>query len=83
MGYVIEQTFKPVECLTGLLDLDTYREGKNIQLTFKKPAAIYGEKHLDACHQMGYWFLNLTKEQSLKLAEALIEIAEGTREVKE
>ena len=75
--------FKGTECLTGELSMVGYNGGEKgycAQLTFKKPTELYGEGPVNNSNAVGYWFLNLSKENALDLAVALIEFANGKRE---
>ena len=76
--------YKGTECLTGELSMVGYfggtDRGQCVQLTFKKPSDIYGEKHCNFSNDMGAWYLNMTKSQALDLAAALVEFANGKRE---
>lgn len=76
--------YKGTECLTGDVQMTGYfggaERGQCVQLTFKKPSDLYGEKHTNFSNDMGTWYLNMTKEQALDLAAALVEFANGKRE---
>ncbi len=74
---------KGTECLTGKMSMVGYSGGDKghcVQLTFNKPTELYGEIHVNSSNAIGYWFLNLSKENALDLAVALIEFANGKRE---
>ena len=55
----------------------SHQGGDAIQLTFDKPVSLYGEQHCDASSRVGYWFMNLSKQQALELCSVLIQYAEG------
>lgn len=65
--------------LEGNMTLTGYsHQGEDaIQLTFNKPVSLYGEKHCDASSRIGYWFMNLSRQQALELCDVLIQYAEG------
>lgn len=75
--------YKGVECLTGDLSMTGY-QGANqqrcLQLTFKKPSDLYSENHCNASNAVGYWFLNLSRDQAKELTLALYQWIEGQRE---
>jgi hypothetical protein len=69
---------KGVTCRTGEMSMTRYFGGKDVgscvQLTFRKP-----EFERDR-PDYGYWYLQLSKEEALEMAAALVQFANGTRE---
>ena len=70
--------FESVECRTGEMSMVGFagkaEEGYCVQLTFKKPEEEYGRP------DFGYWYTQLTKQQALDLAAALVEFVNGQRD---
>jgi hypothetical protein len=69
---------KGVTCRTGPVSMNQFSGGKQdgscVQLTFKEP------KEERNRHSNGWWYMQLTKQQAVELAAALVEFADGKRE---
>lgn len=69
---------KGTTCKTGEVLMTQFYsgvdDGKSVQLTFKKPSYEEGRPDL------GWWYVQLTKEQALDMAAALVEFANDKRE---
>jgi hypothetical protein len=69
---------KGVTGRTGDVSMVSFFGGKEdgtcVQMTFKKPEEARNKS------DFGFWYLQLTKEQALEMAVALVQFANGTRE---
>ncbi len=68
---------KGTNCRTGEVLMSRFwggPNGKSVQLTFKKP-----EEEKDR-PDFGWWYVQLSQEQALELAAALVEFANDKRE---
>jgi len=69
---------KGVACRTGMLSMNQFSGGRQdglcVQLTFKEPEEERFRPNF------GFWYMQLTKQQAVELAAALVEFAEGKRE---
>jgi hypothetical protein len=69
---------KGATCRTGDLHMNQFSGGREdglcVQLTFKEPEEDQNRP------SFGWWYMQLTKQQAVELAAALVEFADGKRE---